>query len=107
MREWSEARRHVERYRMKKIRRSRLPLDWMNSRLKNGIFRRPFSIDYSTTSNLLEVVNRVYTISTLILPHYMVLASIWTSPKSKWITTVILDSGSEYNFIYCSALFLS
>lgn len=60
----------------------------------------------STTNNLLEVVDRFYTIYTLVLPHYMVLASIGTSSSSMLATTVLLDTDFGCNILLLPAMSL-
>lgn len=64
-------------------------------------------MDSSTTNSPLEVVDRVHKISTLRMPHYMVMAFIGTSPRSMRATKIILDTESKYNITCRSASSLS
>lgn len=53
--------------------------NWLSSRLKHGILLQPNTIDSYTIYNSSIVVNRRTTISTIMLPQYIVSASSGTS----------------------------
>lgn len=78
----------------------------VQSKTQDGIFLLPHTMNSSTTSNCLKVVNRVHTIYSLRLPHYTVLASLGISLRSMRNITVILDTSSGSYFVPCSSLIL-
>lgn len=56
--------------------------DWLIPIVKNRVFTLYNTMDSSTTSNSLDVVDRVSTITTQSWPHYMVSATVPTSLTS-------------------------
>lgn len=104
MGKWSPARRRGGRRRVKKPHCSRSRPLGLIARFKNEYFMLSKTMNSSTTTNSLKVLDRVHTICTLMLPHYVVLASIGSSPSSMGVTIVIMGSSSEYDFICHSAL---
>lgn len=64
----------------------------------------PDTLKSTRDNKLLETVDCAYTIYTLRLSHYIVSASINTSPCSMREKTVVLYTESGYNIIFCSVL---